>query len=109
MKSKKVKYNLAGIKVAGEQCANHKTGSYTCSQLEYSGCIIERRLHEDIFVIRGPFTFMSMWRDCELKDRLCVTCDNYLPTGKELKEVRLMSLAMTHEIARRLNKGDNIV
>jgi hypothetical protein len=99
------KYNLAGIKRAGERSALSTDGDFTCILLEREcdklNTYHHEDLHSDIFEIsaRQHSTFGGIIEEIY----------GERPNTEDLKSFRLMALAMTYEIARRMNTGDNIL
>lgn len=108
-KTKLKKYNLAGIKKVGDIVTGNAPYNYTCILLENECDIDDHRhedLHSDIFgIYSSPYSTFGNMLKYSGDDKK----NPVFPSDNELKLFRLMALAMTHEIARRMNAGDNVL
>jgi dihydrodipicolinate synthase/N-acetylneuraminate lyase len=96
---KENKFDLDKIAAVGELVADHSSnGGYTCLLMGLFVGREAREIYSDLFDVHGH-ALETIIEDC-LKEKY---------TYEEYRNLRLMLVAMFYEIARRENKGENIL
>lgn len=95
----KNKFSLNKIKKVGEKVAGHRYGGYTCLFMEWNIDKEHGVIYSNLFDFKGIYSL----------EYVLVNTYNESIEQEKVKSIRLMMVAMFHEIARRENRGENIL
>lgn len=95
----KNKFSLNKIKKVGEKVASHRYGGYTCLFIRWNIDEENSVIYSNLFDFKGNDSVYE------------VLVNTYKESYEEekIKSIRLMMVAMFYEIARRENRGENIL